>query len=129
MTQNHSCYLTVKQQQLLSKVERKIDQLSIDENEELINAPEAQRDAPIREEDTLIGSAKFKFSTSLITFTYMGIKFLYLSVAVFQILLMNAYLSTKTNEYYGSEVFQRVMSGTNEINDTDSKIFPRLNVL
>ena len=109
----------------MAKVERKIDQISIDENEELINAQEAQKNASILEEDTFIGSAQFKFSTSLITFTYMGIKFLYLSVAVFQILLMNAYLSTKTNEYYGSEVFQRVMSGTNEINDTDSKIFPR----
>ena len=109
----------------MHRIESKVDQISLNETEHLVTDASQQKPPTSSRAETMFESVLFKFQTSLVTFTYMGVKFLYLFVAVLQILIMNAYLSTQANEYYGSEVFSNIISGTNEINNTDSKIFPR----
>lgn len=106
------------------KVEKKLLQTD-SENNELLNDNNYKK-GKMPFEDSYIKTAQFRFKSSKILLTYLCVKFLYLFVAVLQIYLMNAFLSTKKHEYYGAEVVSSILNGDNEIhNNTDSKIFPR----
>jgi len=127
LTKNYSSYMTRGQFELAGMVEKEIDELDTKAGKE--HSPlldEKSEDVEVKK-SSYFEAARLRFASSLITLTYMAIKCLYLFMALFQILLMNAYLSTKSHEYYGSQVFKSIMSGGNEmVNNTDSKIFPRL---
>lgn len=127
LTNNYSDLTTVKEVQIITKVEQKMDQISEIENEkdELVKK-KLEKSMPL--EKDYMKFAKFRFSSGLITFIYIGIKFLYLFVAVIQIVIMNNFLTNGSNTY-GSEIYDSIVTGNNEIkNNTDSRIFPRITI-
>lgn len=124
LTRNYSTYLTVEQLDVAHKIEKKMMDVDF-ENSELLKDDKFKK-GKLPFEESYIKTAQFRFKSSRILLTYIGIKFLYLFVAIFQIYLMNAFLSTKKNDFYGSEIVSSILNGDNEIhNNTDSKIFPR----
>ena len=70
-----------------------------------------------------------KLNKSILTFTYISIKCLYLVIAILQIYLMNAFLSTKTNSFFGYEILTTILRGEADlVQQSDSKIFPRITI-
>ena len=66
----------------------------------------------------------------MLTLTYVLIKFVYLGVALLQIHLMNIFLSSRSNTFYGFQVVQSILNGTADLGPdlSDSKVFPRVTV-
>lgn len=126
LTRNYSKYLTIKQFNIAHKVEEKISKIDENEKDKLINSELKKEHTSV--EDSVLKFARFRFSSGLITMTYILIKCLYILVSLIQIGVMNSYLSSNKHTYYGSEVFHSIISGTNEVNNTDSKIFPRITI-
>ena len=54
--------------------------------------------------------------------TYFMIKLLYLNIALLQIYLMNSFLSTKKDQFYGTEIMYSIISGESDIRDQLGKI-------
>ncbi len=132
LTNNFSSYMTRRQFKAADIVDKRINELDIKvekENDQLLNNQKDESNSYLEvNQSSYLQTARLKFSNSLVTLTYIAIKFLYLFTALIQISMMNAFLSTKSHEYYGSQVFKSIISGNNELlNNTDSKIFPRLN--
>jgi hypothetical protein len=70
-----------------------------------------------------------RLNKSILTFSYISIKCLYLVIAILQIYLMNAFLSSKTNSFFGYEILKTILSGEADlVHQSDSKIFPRITI-
>jgi hypothetical protein len=70
-----------------------------------------------------------KLVNSYLTLTYITIKLIYLLIAIFQLLLMNMFLSNRRHSFYGFEVLHTILSGQADLVDrSDSKIFPRITI-
>jgi hypothetical protein len=70
-----------------------------------------------------------KLKRALLTLTYVLVKVLYLLVAVFQIYLMNAFLSNRKHEFYGLQVLTTILMGEADLGgNSDSRIFPRVTI-
>ena len=74
-------------------------------------------------------SFRLKMSKSLLTFSYIMNRFLYLSIAVLQVVLMNIFLSDEKHQFYGAQVLNNIFTGKADLADNaDSKIFPRISI-
>lgn len=71
---------------------------------------------------------KSKFSRSTLLIAYIMVKVLYLFLAIIQLFLMNYFLSNRSNFFYAREILDKVLSGESELNETDSRVFPRVAV-
>lgn len=70
-----------------------------------------------------------KLSNSALTLSYVFVKLLYLLGAVFQIYLMNRFLSNKKHDFYGFQILSTILRGQADLGDqSDSKIFPRVTI-
>lgn len=66
---------------------------------------------------------------SSLTLTYISIKIIYLLNAFLQIILMNAFLSNDSHEFYGGEILSSILQGKADLIEmSDSKIFPRITI-
>jgi hypothetical protein len=82
----------------------------------------------MEDDKNILAKATHKLKTSSLLLTYCGIKFLYFTVALIQLLLMNAYLSNKQHSFYGTHILSKIYNGTDQVNGVymDSRIFPRI---
>ena len=109
LTRNFANCLPIKKFQLASKVEKKINKMGqfLKENNQAV-------------------IKKIFLQNCVLTISYIFTKFLYLALAIFQLLLMNAFLSNISHSFYGYEVINNIMDGKSDLaNSSDSKIFPR----
>lgn len=100
-------YLPIKRLKQSLKIKKKIQDI------EKIDSLHLQEDFPeakLSYDLTAFEIIKHKISKCLLSLTYIGIKVLYLAIAVSQILLMNSFLSTKKHNFYGAEVLQTIVS-------------------
>ncbi len=70
---------------------------------------------------------RHNIKSRLLMITYFLTKITYLIVALLQIFVMNSFLSTSKNQFYGQQVIQSILNGESDIRDQlDSRIFPRI---
>ena len=71
-----------------------------------------------------------KIANSTLVIAYIGVKLLYLANALFQLFLMNIFLSNQKYSYYGWQVLKTIWSGQADLGgSSDSHIFPRITVI
>lgn len=71
-----------------------------------------------------------KLANSTLTLAYIAVKLLYLANALFQLFLMNMFLSNKMHSFYGWQVLMTILRGEADLGEaSDSKIFPRITVI
>ena len=68
-----------------------------------------------------IRAVTLRLSKTYLTLTYIGVKFLYLLLAVIQIYLMNAFLSTNAHDFYGNNLETRLIYTVNSRKMTKRK--------
>ena len=118
ITDNYENCLPIERFKMAAKVQEKV--LELDENDEA---------AFIHLDMSLWKTIKHKTKTSLLFFTYVMMKFFYLTVAVLQIILMNIFLSNEKHQFYGGQILANILSGEADLGEnSDSRIFPRISV-
>lgn len=66
---------------------------------------------------------------SLLTYTYVAVKCLYLFIACWQVHMMNVFLSSKKHAFYGYEILSNILQGQADLGyRSDSKVFPRITI-
>ena len=101
---NDRKYVPIKSTKKTIKIKQKIEDI-----EQLDDSLSDKYDEKLFNDLSAIENLKHKFSTSILTFTYIGMKLLYLFISVIQVFLMDYFLSSKKYNFYGREVLEKIV--------------------
>jgi hypothetical protein len=96
-------YIPIKRIKKTIKIKQKIEDV------EKLDESSDKYDEKLFYDLSAYENLKHKVSTTILTFTYIGIKILYLLVSVVQVFLMDYFLSSKRHNFYGREVLEKIV--------------------